>query len=116
MSVNGRAGAKFEADLAAYAQTHGHPDCERRVMGGSKDRGDLAGIRGWVIEAKNEAKRDVPGALREAKAEAANAGVTRYAAIHKYRNHPISEAVVSLPFWLFLELTVEVAEQERGVA
>lgn len=104
MSVNGRAGAKFEIDLAAYARDHGQPDCERRVMGGSKDRGDLAGIRGWVLEAKNEKVRDVPGALREARKEADNAGVTRYAAIHKYRNHTIAEAVVSIPFWLFLEL------------
>lgn len=114
MSAAKRAGAKFETDLVAYAQTHGHPRAERRVMGGSLDRGDIAGIDGWVVEAKNEAVRDVPGALREAKREAVNAGVTRYVAVHKYRNHSIAEAVVSMPWWLFLELVADVAGQEAA--
>lgn len=116
MSASKRAGTKFEADLVAYAKAHGHPRAERRVMGGSKDRGDLAGIAdgSWVVEAKNEAVRDVPGALREAKKEAANAGVCRYVAVHKYRGHPIAEAVVSMPWWLWLELVAEVAAEEAS--
>lgn len=113
MSVNGRAGASFEQALVNYAQTVGFPHAERRVKNGAKDRGDLALHHDWVIEAKNEKVRDVPGALREAKKEAANAGVTRYVAVHKYRNHGIDEAVVSMPFWLFLELISEVERHER---
>lgn len=101
---NGRAGAEFEQALVDYAKAHGFPHAERRVKNGSKDRGDLILHTGWVVEAKNEKVRDVPAAMREAKREAANAAVARYAAVHKYRNHQIAEAIVSLPWWLFLEM------------
>jgi hypothetical protein len=115
MSVNGRAGASFEQALCDYARSAGFPHAERRVKNGAKDRGDLALHHSWVIEAKSEKVRDVPGAMREAKKEAANAGVTRYVAVHKYRNHSIADAMVTMPFWLFLEIIAEVDQQEGAV-
>lgn len=43
--------------------------------------------------------------------------VTRYAVVSPNPDSDdIGESIVSLPYWLFLELTVEVAEQERGAA
>ncbi len=106
---NGRTGSKFETDLVIYARDHGHPHARRLVKAGRNDIGDLTlgDTIPWTLEAKAEKVRDVPGALREARREAENAGHLRYAAIHKYRNHSIAESIVSIPFWLFLELLLE---------
>lgn len=107
MSANGRAGARFETELVEYAREHGFPGAHRLHMGGSKDAGDIWLGVPWVVEAKNEKVRDVPGALKEAEKEAKAAGCSRYVAVHKYRNHTIDNAVVSMPWWLFLEVVGE---------
>ena len=42
--------------------------------------------------------------MNEAHHEAANDGVSRFAVVHKRRQHGTSEAFVSMPLWLFAEL------------
>jgi hypothetical protein len=68
-------GPLFESQVVAFLQEHGFPFAERRVMGGSRDRGDVAGIPGLVIEDKNspEYLRKLASWLDEANEEAANA-------------------------------------------
>jgi Holliday junction resolvase len=104
MSAARRKGSAFEAEVVRYLAEHGFPDCERRVMGGSRDRGDIAGVSGWVLEAKATRTLDLAGAMTEAKREAVNAGTARYAAVLKRRSHPVSDAYVVLPLSVFAEL------------
>lgn len=74
MSASKRKGTSWEAALVAYLREHGAPHAERRALGGAKDRGDIAGIPGVVIEAKSAARLELAGWLAEAEAERANDG------------------------------------------
>ncbi|HEX6537678.1 MAG TPA: hypothetical protein VF155_00675 [Candidatus Dormibacteraeota bacterium] len=111
MTAARRKGSRFERDVATYLAEHGFPGAERRVMGGSKDRGDIAGVTGWALECKATRDVDLAGATTEAKAEARNAGVVDYAAILKRRNHPVAGAYVVLP----LDRFVHLLNRERRV-
>jgi hypothetical protein len=76
-------GPKFEADVVAWLQSHGFPYAERRVMGGNRDRGDVAGIPGVCLELKNCREWKLAGWIEEARAEAANAGCAVWAVVVK---------------------------------
>jgi hypothetical protein len=67
-------GPHWEARIVAYLRDHGVPHAERRVMGGGKDRGDVAGIPGVVVEAKNTAAVSLAAWVDEAEAERVNDG------------------------------------------
>ncbi|HVC04929.1 MAG TPA: hypothetical protein VND88_09660 [Candidatus Acidoferrales bacterium] len=104
MTAAKRRGSRFEADVVAYLAEHGFPLAERRVMGGTRDRGDVAGVPGWTLELKATRVLDLAGALHEARAEAMNAGTIDFAAILKRRNHPVAAAYVVLPLANFAHL------------
>lgn len=104
MNAARRKGSAFEAQVVHYLVEHGFPDCERRVMGGSRDRGDVAGIPAWTLELKATRQLDLAGALREAEVEAAHAGTSRYAAVLKRRMRPVGDAYVVVPLSIFAEL------------
>lgn len=74
-----RAGAKFEQDCADYLAAALDDDrIERRRLGGSKDRGDIAAVRAHgqrlVVECKNSASWKPGTWLKEAEAERVNDG------------------------------------------
>ena len=74
-----RKGAAWESDCITYLREQGFKHAERRVPTGLFDRGDVAGIRNVVIEAKNCAKFE-PGsftdqAIKEANNAIADIGV-----------------------------------------
>jgi hypothetical protein len=102
-----RAGARFEQQVVDYLATHGFPYAERRVMGGTRDRGDIAGVIGWTLEAKATRELDLAGAMDEVATEARHAGTRWYAAILKRRRKPIALAYVVLPLHLFTDLLRE---------
>jgi hypothetical protein len=102
-----RAGARFEQQVVDYLVENGFPYAERRVMGGTRDRGDIAGVIGWTLEAKAEKTLDLAGAIDEAVKEANNAETRWYAAILKRRRKPTADAYVVMPLWLFTELVRE---------
>lgn len=66
------AGRNWESRIVAALIDAGWPHAERRRLAGAKDRGDIAGVAGVVIEAKDTARLDLAGALAEAHAEALN--------------------------------------------
>ena len=68
------AGRSWERDICAYLVKHGWPHAERRRLAGTADKGDVAGIPGLVIEAKNTKSHDLATAVDEANAERDNAG------------------------------------------
>lgn len=72
-----KAGTSWESEIVRALIAAGWPYAERRRLNGSYDRGDIAGVAGVVIEAKNTKAIDLAGALNEAIAE----GVTANAAV-----------------------------------
>jgi hypothetical protein len=102
-----RKGTGFEVAVVDYLKSHGFPYAKRRAQRGVNDAGDISGIVGWVIERKNHRAVDLGPWMNEAHHEAANDGVSRFAVIHKRRQHATSEAFVSRPLRLFAELVRE---------
>lgn len=84
MSRSRSIGTAAETAVVNYLKTW-FPYVERRAGNGAQDRGDIAGIPGWVIEVKACAKMTLAAWMAEAKVEAANAKVARYAVWHKRR-------------------------------
>jgi hypothetical protein len=74
MSRSRAKGTAWESLIVDYLRRNGVPHAERRALNGAKDRGDLAGIPGCVIEAKNEQRIQLAAWLDEATQEAANDG------------------------------------------
>lgn len=65
-------GTLWESEIVRYLKERGVRHAERRALSGNLDRGDIAGIPGVVIEAKNAAAFDLAGWLREAETERLN--------------------------------------------
>jgi hypothetical protein len=74
VSASRTKGTRWESAVVTYLQACGWPNAERRAMRGARDRGDVAGIVGIVIEAKSAARVDLAAWLDEATREAAHAG------------------------------------------
>lgn len=65
-------GTAWETAIVEYLRGNGVPHAERRAKNGSKDRGDITGIPGVVIEGKSVARLALAGWMDEATAERAN--------------------------------------------
>lgn len=68
-----KAGTSWESEIVKTLIDYGFPHAERRRLSGAADRGDIAGVPGVVIEAKNTKGHDLAGAVDEANVEALNA-------------------------------------------
>jgi hypothetical protein len=66
------AGTKWETEIVRALIAAGWPYAERRRLAGKRDRGDIAGVAGIVIEAKNTNEIRLAEAINEAHAEALN--------------------------------------------
>lgn len=69
-------GTAWESALVTYLIDSGWPHCERRALNGNLDKGDIAGIPGVMIEAKNCKALTIPAWIDEAEAEKRNARAT----------------------------------------
>lgn len=78
-------GTAWESTIVDYLRTNGVPHAERRAANGARDRGDVAGLPGVVIEGKNCRELDLAGWLAEAEAERANDGADIALVWHKRR-------------------------------
>lgn len=85
MSASKRKGTKAESDVVAFLHAEGFTQVERRASSGAKDRGDIAGIPGVVIEVKNTQRVELAAHLDEAKTERDNDGAEIAALWHKRR-------------------------------
>lgn len=72
MSASKQKGTAWETAIVKYLQPR-WPHVERRTLGGTHDKGDVAGIPGVVIEAKNERSYNLASWMNEAEREGANA-------------------------------------------
>ncbi len=85
MSRSKQKGTAWETAIVRYLAENGWPHAERRALTGSQDRGDIAGVVGAVIEAKNCKTMTLGAWLDEAAIEQANAGADLAAVWHHRR-------------------------------
>lgn len=76
-------GSAWERAIVTALQAAGWPFAERRLAGSSKDRGDIAGVPGVVIEAKNTATRRLADWIDETELERVNDGAWLGVVWHK---------------------------------
>lgn len=66
-------GTRWNKAIATYLVVSGWPMAEPRTKNGTKDRGDITGVAGVMIEAKNEKAPGLSGYLDEVARQTANA-------------------------------------------
>jgi hypothetical protein len=76
VSAARKKGTAAETTVVDHLRAAGWPHAERRALNSSKDRGDVAGIPGVVLEVKSGARLALPEWLRETEIERANDGAT----------------------------------------
>lgn len=102
-------GTRFERLIVDYLGDELPHEVERRVQGGSQDRGDIAGVPGWAIECKNHRKMTLAKWVDEAATEAANAEVDHYAVVHKRRGKGHArDQYVTMPMSVFVRLLHDI--------
>ena len=117
MTVTGagarRKGSLWEREIVEYLRAHGFPYAERAYGAGRPDdRGDIDGVAGWVIEAKNQKTIELARWADEAKGEAENCQHPAYpappwAVIAKRRGRPVSDAYVVMSLEQFARLMAD---------
>lgn len=101
-------GTAWESEIVSFLKSCGWPYVERRTLGGSKDRGDIAGIPGVVIEAKATKTALLGAYLDEAHLEADNDGANLGAVWMKRRGHTSAgNGYVIVDGWTFAALLQE---------
>lgn len=82
-----KAGTTFERQVADYLAQHVDDRIDRRAKTGSKDRGDIAGVRIWgqrlVLECKNTTRLNLAGWMNQAEIERGNDDALAGLVIHK---------------------------------
>lgn len=112
-----RKGSAFELQIVAYLKSHGFPYAERAYGAGRPDDvGDVNGLVGWCIEAKNHKSMNLAGWATEAAAEAMNARCPWWAVIAKRRNRPVEDAYVVMPLSQFARLLADDAQTADDAA
>lgn len=67
-------GSRWENAIVDHLRANGAPHAERRLAGSAKDRGDIAGLPGVVVQAKDWARIEPGPWLAEAEQQRANDG------------------------------------------
>ncbi|WP_206315287.1 hypothetical protein [Streptomyces sp. C1-2] len=105
---NKNKGSAWERAIVTALQTAGWPYAERRLAGALKDRGDIAGVVGVVIEAKNKARMDLAEWIDEAELERANDNAWLGVVWHKRRGKAsAADGYVTMTGAAFLELLAD---------
>lgn len=104
MSASKARGTAFETAVVNYLREQGFALAERRALSGTKDRGDVAGVPGWVLECKSEKTITLPAYMAELEAEMAHAESDWGAALVKRRGKGVGESYAVMPLRLLLGL------------
>lgn len=108
-----RKGSAWELAIAKYLVDQGWRHAERRIAGSTIDKGDIYGIIGCVIEAKNEKRIDLAGYMKELEIEMKNAKASTGAAIVKKRGTTsVGDAYAVMPVWVWVDLLEEAGYGE----
>ena len=103
-----RKGSAWELAIAKYLVEQGWKFAERRLAGSTIDKGDIYGIIGCVIEAKNEKRIDLAGYLKELEVEVANAkAATGVVMVKKRGTTSVGDAYAVMPIKEWVKLMKE---------
>lgn len=80
-----QAGTRWESAIVGYLVAQGWPHAERRARTGAQDKGDITGVVGVCIEAKDVSRIELARFANETAIETANAGAAIGAAWIKRR-------------------------------
>ncbi len=97
-------GTRWESQVRDYFIGLGFVGVERRALTGNQDKGDLSGIPGWTLEAKNEARISLATYMDETQVEADNAKTPYFAAIVKRRRRSTGQAYAVMPLYQLASL------------
>jgi len=104
-SKNKAKGSAWERAIVAALQSEGFTDAERMYGAGRQDdRGDIRGLSGWTIEAKDHARHDIAGWLEELRVEMANGKTPYGAVVIKRRQASTDKAYCVIPWSVLMEL------------
>lgn len=104
-------GTRFESEVVEFLRSHGFAYAERRALQGVNDTGDIAGVVGWVLEAKAHREIDLAGWVTEAEREARNGKARWWAVIAKRRMRSTGDAYVVMSLAQFCALLTDGGEQ-----
>jgi hypothetical protein len=103
-----RKGSAWELAIAKYLVEQGWKFAERRIAGATLDKGDIYGIIGCVIEAKNEKRINLSGYLKELEVEIRNANAaTGVVMVKKKGTTDVGEAYAVMPIKEWVKLMKE---------
>ena len=94
MSASKRKGTAWERAVVEFLRARGAVHAERRALAGARDRGDVAGIPGVVIECKAAKRYELAEWIRELEAETVNAGAEWGFLAVKAPRRPVADAYV----------------------
>ncbi|CAL9348553.1 hypothetical protein SUDANB1_00413 [Streptomyces sp. enrichment culture] len=98
-------GSGWERAIVEHLRAAGWPFAERRLAGAAKDRGDIAGVVGVVIEAKNTATARLAEWVDETELERTNDGAWLGVVWHKRKGKgSAAEGYVTMTGAQFTEL------------
>jgi hypothetical protein len=116
MSKSKRKGTAWETDIVRYLAPL-FPDVERRALEGVNDRGDVAGVPGVVIEAKNCRELTLAGWVDEMIVEVHNASARIGVVWHKRRGKASpADAYVTMTGRQFVEILVALGVGQHARA
>jgi hypothetical protein len=109
-------GSAWERAIVDYLRGMGWPFAERRLAGAAKDRGDIAGVVGVVIEAKNTARLQLAEWIDEADLERANDGAWLGVVWHKRRGKAsAADGYVTMSGSQFAELLARALDVQTTI-
>jgi hypothetical protein len=98
-------GTAWETSVVNWLRSNGHPYAERRTLAGSADKGDISGVPGVVLEAKNCRQITLAAWCDELEVEMGNAGVDLGAVVIKRRGTTdVGRAYAVMPMNVFVRL------------
>lgn len=114
MSAQRAKGTRWESKIVASLQAAGFVHVERRALNGSTDRGDILGLPGFVIEAKDQNRLTLAEWVEEAEREADNAGAA-YGVVwaHRKGRADPEDGYVLMQGDTFIRLLLGLFERER---
>jgi len=103
-----RKGSAWELAIAKYLVLQGWTRAERRIAGSNLDKGDINGIDGCTIEAKNEKRINLSGYLKELEVEMYNAKAdTGVVMVKKTGTTDVGESYAVMPVKIWVSLMKE---------
>ncbi|NUR00385.1 MAG: hypothetical protein HOY79_28805 [Streptomyces sp.] len=103
-------GYRGETEFVQAAAEHGYEAGRNGNVYGNKDRGDIHGIPGWVIQVKSVATPKIPEFIKDAGEQAKNAGVRLYCVALKLRGKHMRDGVILMPVRQWFEIVKEMEE------